>query len=156
MGPSIRPQNIRSSKMPDEIISSSVVICDDIRQETNGKQILIGVYGNAVIVPSMPFSIPLCAWIEYQTREIGVDTVHVRLSYTTGFSVSVRIDIQIHEAGTLGLAIPPVLVSGAADGELVIELSRNGATWREIKRKPIRRGQIPMITLIPGGPSPTA
>jgi hypothetical protein len=85
-GLSIRPQGIRFSKMPDEAISSSVVICDDIRQETNGKQILIGVYGSAVLVPSMPFSIPLSVWIEYQAREIGVDTVHVKMNYTTGFS----------------------------------------------------------------------
>lgn len=142
--------------MPDEIISSSVVICDDIRQETNGKQILIGVYGSVVLVPSMPFSISLSVWIEYQAREIGVDTVHVKMNYTTGFSVSIRVEIQIHEPGTLGLAIPPILVSGAADGELVIELSHDGATWQEIKRKPIRKGQIPAIASIPAIPSPTA
>jgi hypothetical protein len=132
--------------MPDEDLASSVVICDDIRQETNGKQILIGVYGSAILVPAMPFSIPLCTWIEYTTRNIGIETVHVKLSYTTGFSASVRVDIQVHEIGTLGLAMPPLPVSGSTDGELVVEISRDGTAWREIKRKAIRRGQIPVIS----------
>jgi len=142
--------------MPDDKIASSVVICDDIRQETNGKQILIGVYGNVILVPSMPFSIALCVWIEYSPKEVGVETVHMKMTYTTGFSASLRAEMQVSGLETFGLAMPPVPVSGAADGELLIELSRDGVIWHEIKRKNIRKSQIPMIASIPTIPSPTA
>ena len=33
---------------------TSVIICDDIRQEATGKQILVGVYTGAVILPAFP------------------------------------------------------------------------------------------------------
>jgi hypothetical protein len=134
--------------MSKDVIVSSVVICDDIRQEVNGKQILIGVYGSTILVPSMPFSVGLSIWIEYLAGKVGVETIHMKLSYTTGFSALVRAEIQVHELGTMGLAMPTLLVSGAADGELIIELSREGAAWHEIKRKTVRQGQIPAITEI--------
>ncbi len=142
--------------MPDEALASAVVVCDDIRQETNGKQILIGVYANDIRVPAMPFSIPLSVWIEYPTNKIGADTVYVKLSYTTGFSASVKVEIQVNEIGTMVLAMPPLLVSGATDGELVVEASRDGTAWEEIKRKAIRRGPIPVVSSIAAASSPPA
>lgn len=36
----------------------SVIICDDVRKENNGKEILIGVYNEAVVVPTIPFVLP--------------------------------------------------------------------------------------------------
>lgn len=36
------------------------VFCDDVRTEDNGKQILIGVYGNDMVVGQFPHSQPLC------------------------------------------------------------------------------------------------
>lgn len=48
--------------MPDEPAPHAFTIfSDDIRFENNGKSILIGVYGNDLIVPSFPFAQPL--WI---------------------------------------------------------------------------------------------
>jgi hypothetical protein len=40
----------------------SVMVCDDIRFETNGKEIIIGVYNNTIIVPSLPTVFPLLAF----------------------------------------------------------------------------------------------
>lgn len=34
------------------------MLCDDIRQENNGKRIFIGVYDDSIIVPSVPLTIP--------------------------------------------------------------------------------------------------
>ena len=35
------------------------IVCDDVRREQNGKLILIGVYGNNIIVPSYPVTLKL-------------------------------------------------------------------------------------------------
>lgn len=56
----------------------------------------------------------------------------------------------------MGLAMPPLLVSGATDGELVVEASRDGTAWEEIKRKAIRRGPIPVVSSIAAASSPPA
>jgi hypothetical protein len=36
-----------------------VVVCDDIRREDNGKEILIGVYSGGIIVPQFPVPLAL-------------------------------------------------------------------------------------------------
>lgn len=35
-----------------------VLYCDDIRQESSGKRIFIGVYNNILIVPAVPLTLP--------------------------------------------------------------------------------------------------
>jgi hypothetical protein len=36
----------------------SVIICDDVRQEGNGKEILIGVYNGTIVFKTLPSEIP--------------------------------------------------------------------------------------------------
>jgi hypothetical protein len=40
--------------MPELYMVRSVIICDDIRREDNGKEILIGVYAGSIIFRSVP------------------------------------------------------------------------------------------------------
>lgn len=40
------------------------LICDDIRQENNGKLILIGVYPGTITVPHVPFQLPSLAFFQ--------------------------------------------------------------------------------------------
>jgi hypothetical protein len=121
----------------------AVMLCDDIRQEINGKHILIGVYsGNQIIVPAMPFTIPISIWIEYFPESTGKTAFHLRISYSTGFQITLRVDAKIDELGDMGIATPPVVVQGAADGFLTVEYSDDGSGWTEIKRKEVRRGMI--------------
>src|SRR6266436_9523709 len=41
----------------------NVLICDDVRREVTGKEIIIGVYGDEMMVPSLPVSLNLSLWI---------------------------------------------------------------------------------------------
>lgn len=50
---------------------SSVVLCDDVRQEANGKHILIGVYIDSVLVVDFPTNISLTIWVVFKPNEIG-------------------------------------------------------------------------------------
>ena len=50
---------------------SSVVLCDDVRQETNGKLILIGVYIHSVLVADFPAKLILTMWVEIKPNETG-------------------------------------------------------------------------------------
>jgi hypothetical protein len=50
--------------------SGHSVFCDDVRTETNGKQILIGVYNADMLVDSFPILLPtFCIIIRYQERK---------------------------------------------------------------------------------------
>jgi hypothetical protein len=44
----------------------AVVVCDDVRHESNGKDIIIGVYGSDAIVPSYPALLRPSFWVQFQ------------------------------------------------------------------------------------------
>ncbi|KAJ03292.1 hypothetical protein [Sulfitobacter mediterraneus] len=48
-----------------------VIFCDDIRNEDNGKQIAIGVYGNDIILNNPSNQIALVLWIRFLGFETG-------------------------------------------------------------------------------------
>jgi hypothetical protein len=139
-------------KVADPEIAATV-ICDDVRQEVNGKQIIIGVYGNRIVVSSMPFGIPISIWMEFDAKKLGKNSFQVKISYSTGFETVIRVDLDIYEIGSIGIATPPILVSGAADGQLTVEVSNDGKKWKVIKRKAIQRGTITSLQSIASAPT---
>jgi hypothetical protein len=44
--------------MTEPLRVRSVLICDDVRQEKNGKEILIGVYRDVIVVKDIPYVMP--------------------------------------------------------------------------------------------------
>jgi hypothetical protein len=57
----------------------AVVVCDDARRELAGKDILIGVYGGGILVPSFPVSITLCVWMELIPEQSGQLQVEISI-----------------------------------------------------------------------------
>ena len=58
---------------------SSVVLCDDARQENNGKHILIGVYIHSVLVSGFPTNLTLTVWAEIKPKEVGEFSGEIRV-----------------------------------------------------------------------------
>jgi hypothetical protein len=42
----------------------SIVVCDDVRREENGKEILIGVYGSDIILDRFPGLVAPVFWVQ--------------------------------------------------------------------------------------------
>jgi hypothetical protein len=61
-------------------ITSSVVFCDDLRFEINGKMFLIGVYAEDLVPVGLPLTISLSAWV----RITGVPPGVQQLSFAMG------------------------------------------------------------------------
>jgi hypothetical protein len=63
----------------------SALICDDVRREINGKEILIGVYTRPYIVPQLPFKlIQLVVRMEMFFDGDKVDLMELRLQSPPG------------------------------------------------------------------------
>jgi hypothetical protein len=121
----------------------SAVICEQIRKEVNGKDILIGVYSADLIVASFPAIVPLSFWLmlfadrpgplALEFRILGVDGAAI-----AGFDASG--DITAKGFGTLSAPILPVPLSGP--GSLKFEWRRKAAdVWQgfselEVKLNP--------------------
>jgi hypothetical protein len=49
----------------------SVIVCDDVRREGNGKELLIGVYPSAITLPAIPTVMPaLCVRMEVVAKKL--------------------------------------------------------------------------------------
>jgi hypothetical protein len=56
------------------------LVCDDIRQENNGKFILIGLYMGNITVPHVPFVLPSIAFFQvFEADRLGNFTFKMRL-----------------------------------------------------------------------------
>jgi hypothetical protein len=120
-----------------------VIICDDVRHENNGKQILIGVYGSNIVVQSIPFMLNLSIWLEYNAPKRGEDHVHIRFLFESKPVSGVEIRINVLDPGLMTIATPQLPVHGASEGWLSVELSSDGKKWGEIKRKRVQAGSSP-------------
>lgn len=131
----------------------AVIVCDDVRQEINGKQILIGVYTSDIITNNVGVTLYLTVWTEYTSDKAGNESVHFRFIYNKKAVAGVQINITVNDPGSItGLATPRLPLQIPSAGELIIEMSSDGKNWIEVKRKKVKiapvAGTMP-VSLIP-------
>ena len=98
--------------MGNDFKATSVIICDDIRREASGKEILIGVYAGVILLPALPTLLPtLSTRIEFTTSLSRADDLAVELRDPDGevvFSVHGHMDM----IGTDGIQLISVVCNG--------------------------------------------
>lgn len=118
---------------------NSVIICDDIRKEDNGKVIFIGVYSGDILVTKLPALLKLCYWLSGETTQINSEfEVEITLQKKSdGSSVElfkniienhIKDDIDPGKGKEFHVALIDMPVSIEEDSILVVR-------WRTIKGK---------------------
>jgi hypothetical protein len=128
---------------------SAVLICDDVRKEINGKDILIGVYSGTVNVPSYPAAFPAAFWIEIEPE--GTGSVHCEFTIATPSGnppLKVGFDLNVVEAGTAVFVMGGIPLTLERDGDIVISAKIGSDEEAIVKRKPVKRVSLPIS---PGG-----
>jgi hypothetical protein len=114
----------------------AVVLCDDIRQEANGKYLLIGVYGSNIVVRGFPTDLRLAIWILAHPKALGRVRARIRVRGPQGSTLvegGMEIDVRDKETAAI-MAIPglPLQIQGA--GRMRLEWAANDDDdWTEIK-----------------------
>jgi hypothetical protein len=58
------------------------LICDDVRQEFNGKFIILGMYMKTITVPQLPFALPTLTFFQMlEADRLGAFTVRGQLQH---------------------------------------------------------------------------
>lgn len=131
--------------LPFEV--ETVVVCDDIRQEKNGKWLLIGVYGSDILVPAFPADFRLAIWILADPKEVGPSQVKLRIvgpHDSTMVEGELEYDIRQMSPTILAMAGLPVQVQ--SEGLIKVEMLAKKATeWVTIKTISLKR-QTPGVT----------
>jgi hypothetical protein len=120
----------------------SVLLCDDIRREVNGKAILIGVYSGDIIVPTAPTSLGLSLWLQGRAIEASL-TVRIRLESVSNATAVVTEAGSLPEASTIApgesflFALSGLIVQIAGQGDLRVHMKYGERDWVELFRKKV-------------------
>lgn len=88
-----------------------VIVCDEVRFENNGKEIILGVYSDGVIVPSVPISLKVMTFrIVVDVDGRAFETVSFELRGTEG-------NVGAHISGDA-----PATLVGQKEGKFLFEL----------------------------------
>lgn len=134
----------------------SVVLCDDIRREISGKDILIGAYAGSIVVAQWPFALNIAMWIEYEPAAIGNADIHLQFSYAGKAPSKVKISAQFLDLSVIGIPLTGMAVIGDEEGELKIETSTDGSNWQTLKTYSVRKGKVTSLPTAINTPSPSS
>lgn len=134
----------------------AVLVCDDVRRDTNNKDILIGVYSADIIVSAVPNWLTLAFYLEYLPTEIGDQELELRFGLTASGLAGAHAKIHTDDLSPIAMPMAGLQMLVEKETELVIEVSfDNKQTWQVLKRKKVRVGPLPPATPLPtllGGP----
>ena len=105
------------------------MICDDIRVEDNGKTIIIGIYHDNILVPSLPFIMPkLVTWTKWDIKESPLKKFEFQIKAPDGKVIG-RVPGEPSKKASgkkaiLQIAISPFVIKEA--GEYKIDAKING------------------------------
>ena len=81
----------------------SAVVCDEVRREQNGKDIIIGAYGGDILIDSFPITLALSLWISLETSGAGdtknsIRVVNSEKKVLTGLSGEATVEKHQHRS----------------------------------------------------------
>lgn len=132
--------------MPDNVKIDSVLICDDIRREDNGKAILIGVYIGNITLSSVPAGMMMSLWItgKMTGREIPIDLkVEIEAEEKNNCrTYEQKINVTNNEpdkkTAEICIALMRIPVEINSEGTLKIKVKgQDSKAWKEITSKNI-------------------
>jgi hypothetical protein len=140
---------------------NAVVICDEVRKEITNKDILIGVYGGAIVPSSFPIQIPIAVWMEFTPERAGTLEMDFRIvlpGNPTELRMSFVLDVQDpRDPATLYTPQVQCLVHEAGEVRVFVKPAES-QEWRLIKAKRIEAGisTAPTPPNVFFGPPPAA
>lgn len=131
-------------KIGENFSIQHVLACDDIRQENTGKQILIGVYTNNVMVSRFPSTIQLMFLLRATAKERGRFPFEVRLLHgkTAISTLSAEINVA-DQHDLLSLATPRVAVQIDKQATLKFQMREPNEKWKTLLKLNIREEEKP-------------
>lgn len=126
--------------MPNRI--SSVVICDEIRQEITGKEILIGVYSGGINVSAYPAMLRVGLWLEFSQDDAGTTKWEIKIESPSGNppgTIGFEMDYLGPVPSSSSFVVNGILLALERDGEIVISSKKDDGDWEVIKRKSVVR-----------------
>jgi hypothetical protein len=126
-----------------EIVNT--IICDDVRREDNGKEILIGIYGSAMLVSKFPAAVSPVLWMQVRPMKSGELRFSIRLkNEADAVFHEISGGVNVDAPGEMGaVSTPPAPIQVNAEMQLVFEMKQEGGEWTKVREIPVKKQQPP-------------
>lgn len=117
-----------------------VLLCDQIRQENNGKLIAIGIYGGDILVTEFPSVIPVALLVRLKTKSEGPYRIEVRYLLDGALIAGFESQMTVSPGSEVMGSLPEFPLHIPHAGKMVVQ-ARDvpGADWQALASIPIKR-----------------
>jgi hypothetical protein len=117
----------------------AALVCDDVRREDNGKEILIGIYPGSILVPKFPATMVLSFWLYLQPHQAG--ELHLEFRVTgaeQGFAYMDGV-VEFGDSDEPGsLTFPKIPLRLGTECLLEFQWRLAGGEWEVLAKKHVR------------------
>lgn len=127
--------------MPNDLIGTfqSVILCDDIRREDNGKLILIGVYTGDIVPVEFPAFFSFRLYMLYDAEQSDKHRLDIVCMIDDVEVVRIEGAVsQPDRSNSVQMIPPPMAIDVDKPSDLVIMAETDGGITKQILRKKIR------------------
>jgi hypothetical protein len=136
--------------MDETFTFRNFILCEDIRTEINGKQILIGAYAGVILAESLPTFWPLFAMrVEVNPKKDAYESVQLKIEKPNGTVLSI---FDIAGVKIRDVAYPAALVFHRSP--MVFDMEGDYAVSLAMDCKPINIGSFTVVIRKPTVASP--
>lgn len=136
------------------LIIGNVLLCEDVRPESNGKHTLLGVYAGDLLVQEFIGQLRMALYLELTAKRIGEVSAHVELAFNEVVLAGAEATFyfkKVTDPAVLTFPMFPVPLSGP--GTLSVDVICGGIRRRALG-KPVR--QVDIKVLFPNASPPPA
>jgi hypothetical protein len=129
----------------------AALVCDDVRNEISGKEILIGVFADNVFVGVLPVNLIVCLYLRVRFGRSDLSAVKFRVLAPNG--------IQVTPEASLSLPAPPdldtvtaIVIRGInfqaqAEGRYEFQWQPPDQEWESVTSMHIKPGTMPPLSV---------
>lgn len=132
------------------------IVCDDIRREENGKDIIIGVYSGNIIVPMFPAPLALMYWLQFYASQ-AMDEMRLEFRVVGDNEIqfaAAKAGMRIGRAGMGSIAVGPFPIMLQIPTTIRLQTKIGDQDWRTINQTAVEKGQITVVHPIRPAGSP--
>jgi hypothetical protein len=114
------------------------ILCDDVRREDNGKDIIIGVYSGGIIINELPAPLALKVWIQLRHSGAGQTKLRVEINLEGENLAGVEMMMGTQaEVGAGSLFTPTVPVLLTKEGMVSVTLQQGEGEPQQLMQLPV-------------------
>ena len=117
----------------------AAVLCDDVRKEANGKDIIIGAYTGQITVGGFPAHFPFSLWLILSMKQMGKFKLEIEIRGTSDARIS-SMETNIEVTGDdnyAGITLGPFMTELQQEGNITARARLDEGAWHEIFKMPV-------------------